>query len=371
MSDFEDDFGFGGEDEFGEDSFGEEEAVEEIESEAEEAEEEDAEDAEAEEEEEEMDMKKEHHDDHDGHHMKGEGKMMHHDSPFEMMMKVETLMRWSSIDPFMGNLTYLLVAAGVATHAALMAFRYASRSGHYATFLTGTGTNWFEIGDLIQNYANLSLFGIAFVTQLLALFGIATGINAMVWMWGIMLAGGLANGVAGFMKFLAYDNCWDKAASCQSLVKQDMVMATAMDTSVSLALFMQGENWMWGVWEGMTQEEQDTKVEELMMEVEAWEEEMRAEMAAEMGKEGKKMESEDEDEEASADEEEDADAGEDEEASAEEEDADADEDEEASAGEEDTPVDDGEDDGFGDDDGFGGDDDGFGGDDGFGDDFFN
>ena len=320
MSDFEDDFGFGGEDEF------ESGVTEEIESEAEEAEESGAEASAAEESgDEEMDMKKEDHDDmdhkdHDGH-MKGEGKMMHHDSPFEMMMKVETLMRWSSIDPFMGNLTYLLVAAGVATHAALMAFRYSSRSGHYKSFLTGTGTNWFEIGDLIQNYANLSLFGIAFVTQLLALFGIASGINALVWMWGIMLAGGLANGVAGFMKFLAYDNCWDKTDGCQSLVKNDMVMQTAMETSVSLALYMQGENWMWGVWEGMTQEEQDTKVEELMMEVEAWEEEMRAEMAAE-GKKGEKME--DDDEEASADEDEEAD----EEASADE---DEEADEEASA----------------------------------------
>merc|ERR1712013_679522 len=203
----------------------------------------------------------------------------------------------------MGNLTYLLVAAGVATHAALMAFRYASRSGHYAAFLAGTGTNWFEIGDLIQNYANLSLFGIAFVTQLLALLGIATGLNAMVWMWGIMLAGGLANGVAGFMKFLAYDTCWDKASACQGLVKTDMIMNTAMETSVSLALFMQGENWMWGVWEGMTQEEQDAKVEELYMEVEAWEEEMRAEMAAEMGEDMEEdAESEADDAESEADE---------------------------------------------------------------------
>merc|ERR1712013_145921 len=254
----------------------------------------------------------------------------------------------------MGNLTYLLVAAGVATHAALMAFRYASRSGHYAAFLAGTGTNWFEIGDLIQNYANLSLFGIAFVTQLLALLGIATGLNAMVWMWGIMLAGGLANGVAGFMKFLAYDTCWDKASACQGLVKTDMIMNTAMETSVSLALFMQGENWMWGVWEGMTQEEQDAKVEELYMEVEAWEEEMRAEMAAEMGEDMEDdAESEADDAESEADE---ADADADE---ADEEASEVDEvEEEAVDEEEDFGFDDEDDeDPFGEDDGFGFDDD--------------
>ena len=222
------------------------------------------------------------HKDMDGHHGKDDHGMMH-DSPFEMMMKVETLMRWSAIDPFMGNLTYLLVAAGVTTHAALQAFRYTSKTGYYTAFLTGTGTNWFEIGDMIQNYANLSLFGIAFITQLLALFGILTWLNALVWFWGIMLVGGLVNGVAMFFKFLAYDNCWDKLNGCSTSVKADMVANTAMSTSVSLTLYMQAENWMWGVWEGQTQEEKDAQVEELLMEVAAWEEEMRAEMEAEMG----------------------------------------------------------------------------------------
>ena len=88
----------------------------------------------------------------------------HHDGPFEMMMKIETLMRWSSISAFMGNLTYLLVATFVTTSSALMAFRYTSKTGYYTTFLSGTGTNWFEIGDYIQNYANFSLFAIAFIT---------------------------------------------------------------------------------------------------------------------------------------------------------------------------------------------------------------
>ncbi len=295
MSDFGD-FDFGGDDGFDggfDDGFGEEGSDVEEQPVAEESAVEESAAEESAAEESGADHEGDHDGDHDGekgeHHMeKGEHHdgMMHHDSPFEMMMKVETLMRWSAIDPFMGNLTYLLVAAGVTTHAALMAFRYTSRTGYYNAFLSGTGTNWFEIGDMIQNYANLSLFGIAFITQLLALFGILTWLNALVWFWGIMLAGGLANGVGAFFKFLAYDNCWDKATGCDGTVKADMIAGTAMSTSVSLTLYMQAENWMWGVWEGQTQEEKDAQVEQLLMEVEEWEAEVRAEMEAEMEKEG-------------------------------------------------------------------------------------
>jgi len=37
----------------------------------------------------------------------------------QMWMKVGYLMRFTSIDPFMGEITYLLVAIGMATHTAL------------------------------------------------------------------------------------------------------------------------------------------------------------------------------------------------------------------------------------------------------------
>jgi hypothetical protein len=46
------------------------------------------------------------------------------------------------------------------------------------------------------------------------LFGILTWLNALVWIWGVMIVGGIANGLAVFFKFLAYDNCYDKGAAC-------------------------------------------------------------------------------------------------------------------------------------------------------------
>ena len=86
--------------------------------------------------------------------------------------------------PIMGALTYLIVAALVATEAAMYLFRYSKVKDYYKGFQAdpaGTGTDWFWLGDLIQSYANLGLFGLAFISQLLALFGILGGFNMIVW----------------------------------------------------------------------------------------------------------------------------------------------------------------------------------------------
>ena len=141
-------------------------------------------------------------------HMKEEHHIMHDmmESPFEMLMKAEKLMKLSSISTYNGSFSYLFVAAFAATHYSLAAFRYYSKSASRdAYLLDSTKTNWFEIGNYIINYGNLSLYGIAFITQLLALFGIAPYINYIVWFWGVMVVGGLANMVGQFLYFLAMD----------------------------------------------------------------------------------------------------------------------------------------------------------------------
>ena len=45
-------------------------------------------------------------------------------TPSQMWMKAEELMRFTSIDPFMGTITYLMVAIGMTTMTALDLFRY-------------------------------------------------------------------------------------------------------------------------------------------------------------------------------------------------------------------------------------------------------
>jgi len=103
--------------------------------------------------------------------------------PSEMWMKAGELMRFASIDPFMGEITYLMVAIGVTTSTALDLFRYKSDKDYYEGAQTGSkddynakgfvGTNWAKTGDLISKYINLGVFGIAAITQIMAGLGIA------------------------------------------------------------------------------------------------------------------------------------------------------------------------------------------------------
>ena len=87
-------------------------------------------------------------------------------TPSQMWMKASELMKFTSINPFMGEITFLMVAIGVATQTALDLFRY-RKSDDYKVFITGEkadSMNWFKTGDLITKYINLAVFGLAAIT---------------------------------------------------------------------------------------------------------------------------------------------------------------------------------------------------------------
>jgi len=150
----------------------------------------------------------------------------------------------------------------------------------------------------------------------------------LVWFFGVMLLGGIANFVGFLFKFIGYETGYSNLetdnkilnaanASAMAAIKGLMVEDMAMETSVALSLYMQMENWHWAAWEALPQEDKETQLEELMAEIEEWDAEKMAEMEGEM----KEEKSEDADEEDA--EEEDAD-----EEDADEEDADEDAEEE-------------------------------------------
>ena len=107
----------------------------------------------------------------------------------------------------MGNVVYLLVATAFVTEACLHMFRYTTKDGHWSKFLADSSvTDWFKIGDQIQYYGNLALYGMALITSLLALFGIAPSINVMVWYFGVYWVGAFVLGISMFFKLLAFDS---------------------------------------------------------------------------------------------------------------------------------------------------------------------
>ncbi len=238
--------------------------------------------------------------------MKKGGKkgMMHMDSPFEMMMKAETLMKWQSINPTMGNVVYLLVAAAFVTEASLHMFRYTKKTGFWTQFHADSSTtDWFKIGDQIQYYGNLSLYGAAFLTSLLALFGIAPMINVMVWYLGVYWVGAFVLGISFFFKLLAFDSAHKNltdlkygatAAVAYGTIKGDFAMTLAGTAMKILPLVMQSENWRWAMFDAQSDEEQEAYLEEIYMDIEEWEKEqmmeMKKEKKAAKGEKGEKGE---------------------------------------------------------------------------------
>jgi len=220
-------------------------------------------------------------------------------TPSQMWMKAGKLMEFTSINPLMGELTYLMVAIGVTTKYALDLFRYNSASNddddYYDNFLTGDkpdSTNWYKTGELIQKYTWLGVFGIAAITQILAGLGIAPFVNMLVWGYGVMLLGSLASFLGMIFKFIGYDtgyanrNLEDKFgdANVQNArnIRTSMVEDMIFETSVALSLYMQAENWHWAAWEALPQEDKETQLEELVAEIEEWDAEKMAEMEGEM-----------------------------------------------------------------------------------------
>ena len=115
-------------------------------------------------------------------------------------------------DQMEANLTFLFTALGVSLSSGLQLFRYRSNEdfyigGEYLDF------NGWKMANLLQDYSFLVLGGIAFITQLLSMFGIANEINLLVWMWGLGFVGMLVEAVAGFMMFYAYDSAYTLSTS--------------------------------------------------------------------------------------------------------------------------------------------------------------
>ena len=164
-------------------------------------------------------------------------------TPSQMWMKAGDLMRFASIDPFMGEITYLLIAISVATHYGLDLFRYKSDSKYYDSYQAAknlTDTNWFKIGDTLKKWAYFIIYSIAAVTTILQGFGIAVPINMLVWGWGVGLGAGVAAFVAWLFKAIAMEQAYDNSnIAVGALIRASIYEDSIMGSSTALAKYMQ------------------------------------------------------------------------------------------------------------------------------------
>ena len=78
-----------------------------------------------------------------------------------------------------------------ATGLAILGQKYVD--DFYAIFDVVSSTNYWKYGSMLLHYSKIGFFGVAFLTQVLSIFGIMTSINLMVWQYGIFVGVSLVN----------------------------------------------------------------------------------------------------------------------------------------------------------------------------------
>lgn len=145
---------------------------------------------------------------------------------------------------------------------AVQLFRYRSASDYYDDGDILGDTNYWQLGNQIGSYFWLGAFSTAAITQLLAIFGIANGINLLVWMILLGGIGGLVNLVTSIIAMMGYDKAYTvtvdadssaaditTAAAVMSYIKTEMMWGTLDGLTTELGLAQVSEEWfMWNAW---------------------------------------------------------------------------------------------------------------------------
>ena len=115
------------------------------------------------------------------------------------------LLGFTTRDPMMANISYLMTAGGSAFYLLADQFLWHEEDGYKAGELKSGDTNWWKLAHTIEHYSAMGIMTIAFCTQALATFGIAVPINMMVWGYGVGMALPLIELVTTFILYYAYD----------------------------------------------------------------------------------------------------------------------------------------------------------------------
>ena len=118
---------------------------------------------------------------------------------------------WEMVEGKMmeAQITFFFTAVGLAAGSAAQLFRYRSASNYYDDGTTVFGdTNYWELSNIIPQYFYLGMGSLAAFTQLLSIFGIGSGINLLVWMFGLGAIGGIVMAVSSILAGYGYDEAY-------------------------------------------------------------------------------------------------------------------------------------------------------------------
>lgn len=193
-------------------------------------------------------------------------------------------MFWMNRSAFVGNAVYTTVAALLSGLSFMYMFRYSSSSTYYNRFLAdNTTTDWFKIGDMIQGWGGVGLWTLAFISQLLASFGVLIDFNVIVWVWFIIVLGSVASISAFVFKFIAFESAWKNlddlkfgttANAAYTNIQIDFAVHCGVLSSVASILYWHYDDWKYAMWDGLGEEGQQEAIDDLMAEIDEQEAEM-------------------------------------------------------------------------------------------------
>ena len=178
------------------------------------------------------------------------------------------------INPMQAHIALGVGALGYGVSGLMQVIRYRSDSKYYDSFKMTGKTEYYKLSDQIRNFAALGIGLTLGVTSILAAFGIAVGVNAML--WGILGLVAWGSGVAvNILRFLAYDGAYSVkkdststtadvsiAKTTQNAVKLDGMRDSIMDTSIALTMFGAAESLAFEYWNMTSDEDQATAIGE-------------------------------------------------------------------------------------------------------------
>ena len=119
---------------------------------------------------------------------------------------------------------------------------------------------------------SMVFMGIASITQLLSMLGIAAEINLMVWMYGGMVDM-VVSLIWGLVYMYAVDAYWSDAddstsatqatsATALGMLESDMTNMVALETGAAVGLYIHHKGWMMGQWNALSDEAKEMIWEE-------------------------------------------------------------------------------------------------------------
>ena len=116
---------------------------------------------------------------------------------------VRAVSGYAMINPMQAHIALGMGALSYGMSGLLEVIRYRSDSKYYDSYKMTGKTEYYKLADQIRNFASLGIGLTLGITSILAAFGIATGVNAMLWGW-LGLAAWAAGTAVSVIRFLAY-----------------------------------------------------------------------------------------------------------------------------------------------------------------------